>query len=107
MQINEYQKLAMRTASSLANKDLILNGVLGLNGESGEVADHLKKSLFQGHEFDKDKLINELGDVCWYVAILAQGLNVDLETVMQTNINKLKKRYPNGFTVHNSLNRVK
>ena len=106
MEINEYQKLAMRTASSQSQKDLVLNGVLGLCGETGEVADLLKKSLFQGHPFDTDKVKNELGDVCWYVAILAKGLGLDLETVMQGNIDKLKRRYPDGFSIERSINRV-
>ena len=49
----EYQKCAMRTANHLDSDKLLLNGVLGLNGESGEVSDHLKKHLFQGHDLDK------------------------------------------------------
>jgi len=105
MEINDYQKAALRTANSDKSKDLILNGVLGLCGETGEVADHIKKHLFQGHELDKDQMINELGDVCWYIAILAKGLNVDLETVMKKNIDKLMKRYPNGFEKERSLHR--
>ena len=105
MKINEYQNLAMRTVNSENPKDLILNGILGLCGETGEVADHIKKATFQGHEFDVDKVVGELGDVCWYVAILAKGLNVDLETVMQKNIEKLQRRYPDGFAAEKSLNR--
>jgi NTP pyrophosphatase (non-canonical NTP hydrolase) len=105
MKVNEYQVAAMRTASSLESKDLILNGVLGLCGETGEVSDHIKKHMYQGHELDKQKLISELGDVCWYIAILAQGLEVDLETVLKRNIEKLQNRYPNGFKTQDSLNR--
>lgn len=105
MNINEYQELAMRTASSQSKKDLILNGVLGLSGETGEVADHIKKHLFQGHDLDQDHLIEELGDICWYIAIMAEGLGIDLEAVMQRNIDKLKKRYPDGFDPERSINR--
>ena len=86
MQANDYQKEALRTASSIKEEDLILNGALGLNGEAGEVADILKKHLFQGHELDKEKLIDELGDVCWYIAILAKGLNVELDEVLLHNV---------------------
>lgn len=82
-----------------------MNGILGLCGETGEVSDHIKKHVFQGHELNKDKLVNELGDVCWYIAILAKSLNVDLETVMEKNVEKLKKRYPDGFKVMDSINR--
>lgn len=105
MEINEYQKAALRTANSEMSDDLILNGILGLCGETGEVSDHIKKYMFQGHELDQDKLVNELGDVCWYIAILASGLNVDLETVMKKNIEKLQRRYPEGFDTERSLHR--
>jgi len=105
MEINEYQKAALRTANSEMSDDLILNGILGLCGETGEVSDHIKKYMFQGHELDQDKLVNELGDVCWYIAILASGLNVDLETVMKKNIEKLQRRYPDGFDTERSLHR--
>lgn len=105
MEINEYQKAALRTANSEMSDDMILNGILGLCGETGEVSDHIKKYMFQGHELDQDKLVNELGDVCWYIAILASGLNVDLETVMKKNIEKLQRRYPDGFDTERSLHR--
>lgn len=105
MEINEYQKAALRTANSEMSDDMILNGILGLCGETGEVSDHIKKYMFQGHELNQDKLVNELGDVCWYIAILASGLNVDLETVMKKNIEKLQRRYPDGFDTEKSLNR--
>lgn len=105
MEANKYQEAALRTASSLKPEDLILNGVLGLAGESGEVVDLVKKHLFQGHELDKEKLVDELGDVCWYVAIIAKGLGYSLEEIMRMNIEKLLKRYPNGFEVERSINR--
>jgi len=103
---NEYQKAALRTAHKLSSNDLILNGALGLCGESGEVADMVKKHLFQGHELNHDKIIKELGDVCWYIAIASKGLGVDLETVMIKNIKKLEDRYPNGFEAKRSINRT-
>lgn len=105
MKINEYQKLALRTASGMEPENLILNGALGLCGESGEVADAVKKYKFQGHNLDKQKIIKELGDVCWYIAIMSKGLGVDLETVMQLNIDKLRNRYPEGFDPDKSINR--
>lgn len=105
MQANDYQKEALRTASSIKEEDLILNGALGLSGESGEVADIIKKYMFQGHELDKEKLIDELGDVCWYIAILAKGLNVELDEVLLHNVEKLRRRYPKGFDTQKSINR--
>lgn len=105
MKANDYQKAALRTASTLKSKDLVLNGALGLCGESGEVADHIKKHLFQGHDIDKEDMANELGDICWYIAIMSEGLGYTLEEIMQKNIGKLQKRYPNGFEVNRSINR--
>lgn len=106
MTINEYQKEALRTASG-PNKEypMILNGVLGLGGESGECLDIVKKCLFQGHGLDKEHLAEELGDVAWYLAISAHALGMDLESILQGNVNKLRNRYPDGFDADRSLHR--
>lgn len=107
MTINEYQKLAMTTLNKdLEKKDILINGVMGLCGEAGEAIDIVKKHLAQGHELDREKLIKELGDVAWYLAETATALDVDLETVLAGNIEKLKKRYPEGFDKERSLNRA-
>lgn len=103
--IDEYQLDAMKTANNLNKPDLILNGVLGLNGETGEIADLYKKHKFQGHELSRTKMIEELGDVLWYCACLAEGLETTLSKVALMNINKLKRRYPEGFDPERSKNR--
>lgn len=100
-----YQRAAMRTAGQNRGSKLLLNGLMGLNGEAGECIDSLKKSLFQGHELDRDGLVEELGDVLWYVAISAQALGVRLSEVMKRNVAKLYKRYPEGFDPERSVNR--
>ena len=105
MDFNEYQKLAMRTASDKSQQIMLLNGVMGLCGESGECIDILKKHMFQGHELDKQKLIDEASDCLWYLAEIASGLGVPLEVIARHNVEKLKKRYPNGFEVEKSLHR--
>jgi len=106
MTINEYQKLAMTTLNpELSEKDVLINGVMGLCGESGEAIDIVKKHLFHGHELDREKLIKELGDVAWYLAETATALGVDLEEILRTNIEKLKKRYPEGFDSERSIRR--
>jgi len=106
MKANEYQKLAMTTLNKdLSEKDVLINGVMGLCGEAGEVIDLVKKHLHQGHDLDKEKMVNELGDVCWYIAELATALNVNLEDIMIGNIDKLKKRFPEGFTIEDSISR--
>ena len=105
MTLNEYQKLAQRTSGTLSYEDKLLNGVMGLNGEAGECIDVLKKHLFQGHGLDTEKLIDELGDVLWYIAQTAAGLGVDMEEIAQHNVTKLRARYPKGFEAERSINR--
>lgn len=106
MTINEYQKEALRTASGMSKEyPLILNGVLGLGGESGECLDIVKKCLFQGHGLDKEHLAEELGDVAWYLAVSAHAIGLDLESILQGNVDKLRKRYPDGFDKERSLHR--
>lgn len=106
MTINEYQELAITTMNKENTGDrIITNGVMGLCGEAGECCDLVKKYLFQGHELNRDKLIEELGDVAWYIACTAHGLGVQLEDILQGNIDKLKKRYPEGFSKERSVNR--
>ena len=107
MTINEYQKLAMTTLNpALSQKDVLINGVMGLCGESGEAIDIVKKQLAQGHELDREKLVKELGDIAWYLAETAYALEVPLEEVLQRNINKLKARYPAGFDKEKSIHRT-
>lgn len=104
--LNEYQDAAYEFASEQGRNNAVLNGVLGLSGESGECADIVKKHLFQGHEMNKDKLKDELGDVLWYVALTAKGLGLTLEDIAQYNIEKLSKRYPTGhFRAEDSRHR--
>lgn len=108
MTINEYQKLAMTTLNpDLSQKDVLINGVMGLCGESGEAIDIVKKWLAQGHELDKEKLAKELGDICWYLAETATALDLSLEDIMAANIEKLKRRYPDGFDAQRSIHREK
>jgi len=103
MQMNDYQAKAMRTASP--SSQTILNAALGLNGEAGEIADLLKKHLFQGHSLDTRKFIDEAGDVLWYIALLASALGVSLNEIAKHNIDKLLARYPEGFDANKSRNR--
>lgn len=124
-----YQALAMRTNDGLANKRLInrlygvsvgedeplenyksygtiLNACLGLSGEVGELNDMIKKHIFHEHALDETHLIHELGDILWYITLMAEAYGVDLERVMRENIDKLKLRYPNGFDVNASQHRA-
>lgn len=108
MNINDYQKEAMRTLNpELNKKDILINSVMGLCGESGEAIDIVKKWLMQGHDLDKDYLIKELGDIAWYLAEAATALDVPLDTILEGNLDKLHKRYPDVFNTSASINRQK
>jgi len=98
MNVNDYQRQAMTTLNpALSRKDVLINSVMGLCGESGEAIDIVKKWLAQGHALDKAHLAKELGDIAWYLAEAATALDLSLEEILQANLDKLKKRYPQGF----------
>jgi NTP pyrophosphatase (non-canonical NTP hydrolase) len=117
MKANEYQQLAMRTNDKKATDRLtlkasqvivskngmdfggILNACLGLSGETGELNDIIKKWIFHQKPLDQKELCKELGDILWYCAMLCEAFNWDMEEVMEQNIEKLKKRYPEGFDI--------
>lgn len=132
MKGNEYQKLAMRTndkknVDRLTNKILdlhkfnpdipgwdktgtfdiggILNACLGLSGEVGEVNDMIKKWIFHESSLALDHLAKEIGDVMWYVALICDSFGFNLEEIMQMNVDKLLKRYQNGFDVYEANHR--
>lgn len=102
----EYQAAAMRTKNtSLTTIEQLRNSAYGLNGEAGEVIDLLKKHEFQGHRLDENSLVDELGDILWYIALGCDALGVSLDFVMQMNIEKLRNRYSQGFDTDRSVHR--
>lgn len=124
MNVNDYQQAAARTL--ISEPDHLFTGTelmliwcaLGLAGEAGEVglsglssltglvADDLKKAICHQHGLDRDRLIKELGDVLWYIAGLATLIDVPLSEIMERNIAKLERRYPNGYNSADSKARV-
>jgi len=109
MNANNYLALAMRTNDGHSAERLIdkmrsdhnigetLDACLGLSGEVGELNDMVKKWIFHEADMDDEHLKKELGDVCWYVALFCHSMHWSLDEVLQLNIDKLRKRYPNGF----------
>jgi NTP pyrophosphatase (non-canonical NTP hydrolase) len=88
----------------------LITAALGLSAEAGEFGDLVKKCLFQGKELNKENrelMIKELGDVMWYLSQGCMALGVTIDEVLWANIDKLEKRYPNGFEVSRSENRSK
>lgn len=107
MTINEYQELAMRTVNPELDKNqMLINSVMGLCGESGEAIDIVKKWYAHGHELDREHLKKELGDIAWYLSEAVTALDLKLEDVLEANIEKLKKRYPEGFETQKSVERA-
>ena len=102
MTFNDYQRLAVRTASDTTGVTVC---ALGLAGEGGEVADIVKKAIAQGHDRDDDRILEELGDILWYVALMADNLGVEMDWVAERNVFKLSQRYPTGFDPERSKNR--
>jgi NTP pyrophosphatase (non-canonical NTP hydrolase) len=108
---NDYQKQAMRTANpNLDSSQRLLHAVTGLTSEAGECASFIQK-IYQGHESpltDKQKrreFLLELGDVLWMAAEICEACGVTLNDVMQANVMKLQKRYPDGFDAERSKNK--
>ena len=86
----------------------LLTASIGLSGEVGEFNDIVKKCFFQGKEMDEDivnHLKSELGDVMWYIAQACIALDITMDDVIETNIEKLESRYPGGFDAYLSENR--
>jgi NTP pyrophosphatase (non-canonical NTP hydrolase) len=107
--MNDYQKLASRTAKDMDLKDALIEVALGSNGEAGEFGDMVKKIYYHGHPFTpeiKEAMIKELGDKMWYIARACGVLGVTLEHVGNVNLMKLATRYPEGFSTEASLKRV-
>ena len=104
MKANEYQKKCMRTADKTSSQRQ-LYCCLGLAGESGELIDHIKKVFFHGHNVNINYIKEEVGDILWYLSVLINDYDLKLEDVMKYNIEKLKKRYPDGFSSEASINR--
>lgn len=106
MKLEDYQKSVYRTMNSEAgDKEALSNYGLGLAGETGEVLEMLKKSIFHGHSLDILEIEKELGDVLWYLTAIATELDIPMEEVAKRNVRKLQARYPNGFDAELSQKR--
>ena len=110
MRPNDYQTLAMRTCRFDISNDeerewMVHHALFGLSSEVGEVLGCYQKS-YQGHKLDATRIYEEVGDVLWMVAELCSAYGWELEGVMQYNIDKLKKRYPDGFDPERSIHRI-
>lgn len=97
--LTEYQNMvealaSPRSVSSAESRYLL--AAVGLSGETGEFADLIKKAIFHEAGIDRDKLISELGDVCWYLAFAANAVDISLQEILDRNVAKLQSRYKSG-----------
>ena len=108
MEVKEYQELVKRTArlGEVAPIESMKNFSMGLCSEAGELIGMLKQHFYQGHDFNEANFVEEIGDCLWYLANLCNLTEYTLEDCMTGNINKLQKRYPDGFTPQDSIARV-
>lgn len=106
MDFDDYQDLAVRTKNGGLDPKLSQAvTALGLAGEAGETADYIKKVVGHDHPLDRSHLAKEIGDVLWYCASLCHEFGLSLEEVAEMNIEKLRRRYPEGFKSVDSIER--
>lgn len=107
MRFNDYQNLTGRTRNITLSKEMELgNYALGMVCEAGEVGDALKKHIYHGHSLNSNDIIKEMGDTLWYMSNICTLLDIDFDEISIQNIKKLEKRYPEGFSKNDSINRV-
>lgn len=105
MSLKEYQALARRTQNNeLAIEEKERHALFGMASEVGEIHAIYQK-VYQGHAMDYMQVVDEMGDLMWFMAELADAIGVSLDDVADHNIAKLKKRYPRGFDVEHSVHR--
>lgn len=106
MKIEEYQSQAKRTLPDLGDQEKnVLHMLLGLSTEIGELHDIYKRAIAYGKSIDLAHVKEEIGDIEWYIANLCNINNFDLGAILDTNISKLRARYPSKFTTEAALNR--
>jgi NTP pyrophosphatase (non-canonical NTP hydrolase) len=107
MNSQEYNQSVQRTASgAFYHPDpILLHGAIGIATEAGEILDAFKKEMYYGKDIDKVNLMEELGDVCWYISLILYQMGWTWEQIWQANIDKLKKRYPQKFTEEHAVTR--
>lgn len=95
MNLDDYQSLALRTASG---KQPLIHAALGITGEAGEFADAIKRHVIYGQQLNEDNALEELGDLLWYIALACDALGWSMDTIAARNIRKLRVRYPEKYT---------
>ena len=105
MNNKQYLELSDRTCKHITEDFVmkpetfdLLHATLGITGEAGELADAVKKSIFYSKPLDVANMREEIGDIMWYIALACRTLDFDLDELLQENIAKLQKRYPEKYS---------
>ena len=93
----------LEESSVTATKEDLLHAVLGMVTEAAELADAIKKEYAYGKPIDNVNIIEELGDILWYIAMATRHLGTSFENLFDVNIAKLRARYPDGFNARDAL----
>ena len=105
--LDVFQEEALRCMrSDLPYEAICSNMCMGLAGETGETVDIFKKHIYQGKDLDINDVIEEIGDILWYIANLCNVNKITMKECMESNVEKLRKRYPNGFSIKDALERA-
>ena len=105
--LDVFQEEALRSMrNDLPYEAICSNMCMGLAGETGETVDIFKKHIYQGKDLDINDVIEEIGDILWYIANLCNVNKITMKECMDSNVEKLRKRYPNGFSVKDALERA-
>lgn len=105
MNANRYMKACLQTADRSDLERLRLECALGLCCEAGRLARQISQNFLYGHKQDKCYMIDKLGDMAWYLAVLCDAIGSDLDMIMEENLKKLEQRYPDGFDSEKSIHR--
>lgn len=99
MNNNEYMVLAMQTAKDMGTQKLnLIHAAMGVASDGGELVDAIKKHAIYGKDLDVENVVEEIGDVLWFLVLMCDTLGLTLGECMRLNIEKLKKRYPNKYS---------
>ena len=106
MNAEQYSVLALRFAADRTQEKKQLEAAMGIGGESGEIVDVIKKNIFYGKELDRMHVLEELGDLSWYINLMIHSLESTWDEVFSMNMRKLEARYPTMvFQAEHAINR--
>jgi NTP pyrophosphatase (non-canonical NTP hydrolase) len=97
--LDEYQRATARTTNAgLSDHERLVDAAAGLAEEAGEVLGLVRKHVYMGHPMDRGRVTRELGDALWCLAGVATSLGMTLDAIAVANLEKLRQRYPDGYS---------